>query len=98
MPTTCLYHFDEPVSPHLAVQRALNSTSISTKKSNSSGSIVRKFPTDSEFVKRVRGYVDGFAGDLKKGKGRGALYIESAGGSFLAVDYHYRFYPLIHLC
>ncbi|KAK4703477.1 bifunctional dethiobiotin synthetase / adenosylmethionine---8-amino-7-oxononanoate aminotransferase, partial [Phenoliferia sp. Uapishka_3] len=66
--TKCLYHFDEPVSPHLAAQRAGASSSGSGPT----------FPTDAEFARSVAGYASEFAG--KVGKERGALYIESAGG------------------
>ncbi|MCZ6919337.1 MAG: hypothetical protein O7C60_02990, partial [Rickettsia endosymbiont of Ixodes persulcatus] len=62
--TGCLYHFDEPVSPHLAVQRAV------------AGGV--KVPTDLEFQRAVKGFVGDFARETK-GK-RSSLYIESAGG------------------
>jgi len=64
--TGCLYHFDEPVSPHLAVERSRE------------GDL--RVPTDREFVKAVGGYVRGFAEETK-GE-RSSLYIESAGGEF----------------
>ncbi|KAL8287398.1 hypothetical protein RQP46_003256 [Phenoliferia psychrophenolica] len=66
--TKCLYHFDEPVSPHLAAQRAAASSSTSPS-----------FPTDHEFAHGVATFANEFAATV--GKERGALYIESAGGA-----------------
>ncbi|POY76212.1 hypothetical protein BMF94_0407 [Rhodotorula taiwanensis] len=66
--TACLFHFDEPVSPHLAVERAASEF----------GSAVTKAPTDTEFAAAVgrhaRQYASKVAGQ------RSSLYIESAGG------------------
>lgn len=68
--TSCLFHFDEPVSPHLAVERAATSSSPPT------------FPTDHEFAAAVAKFTDGFAQDVAGH--RSSLYIESAGGALLA--------------
>ncbi|GAA6010485.1 hypothetical protein JCM11491_006961 [Sporobolomyces phaffii] len=62
--TKCLFHFDEPVSPHLAVQRATDSR--------------LDVPTDREFARAVRDYARAFAND--SARSRSSLYIESAGG------------------
>ncbi|SGZ32300.1 BQ5605_C040g11850 [Microbotryum silenes-dioicae] len=72
--TKCLFHFDEPVSPHLAVAR-----------SGSSSSAASKYPTDDTFVRAISHHVHQFAQDpasaVRQAAGRGAsLYIESAGG------------------
>lgn len=64
--TACLFHFDEPVSPHLAVERAAH------------GQAVTKAPTDSEFAAAVGRHARNFARE-SAGK-RSSLYIESAGG------------------
>ncbi|KAI5477198.1 hypothetical protein MNV49_006642 [Pseudohyphozyma bogoriensis] len=64
--TACLFHFDEPVSPHLAVQRASGTPAALSP------------PTDSEFASAVARHVVDF-GENGKGK-RSAMYIESAGG------------------
>lgn len=64
--TSCLFHFDEPVSPHLAVERAAAS------------SVPPSFPTDDEFAAAVAKYAHGFAREV--GDKRSSLYIESAGG------------------
>ncbi|GAA5830753.1 hypothetical protein JCM5353_008302 [Sporobolomyces roseus] len=68
--TACLYHFDEPVSPHLAVER-------SSREGNREGNL--RVPTDREFVRAVGGYVRGFEQETR-GERRSSLYIESAGG------------------
>ncbi|GAA5914094.1 hypothetical protein JCM5296_003574 [Sporobolomyces johnsonii] len=70
--TACLFHFDEPVSPHLAVERA-------EKSATSGGAGTRmKVPTDDEFAAAVGGYARSFA--LETQGARSSLYIESAGG------------------
>lgn len=72
--TKCLFHFDEPVSPHLAVERA--------------GKEV-KFPTDSEFSAAVAQYARDFAAARATGESRrSALYIESAGGESQAARHN----------
>ncbi|GAA5977458.1 hypothetical protein JCM5350_004694 [Sporobolomyces pararoseus] len=68
--TACLFHFDEPVSPHLAVERA--EAGGSTSKSS------LKVPTDREFAAAVGGFARSFAGETVGN--RSSLYIESAGG------------------
>jgi len=65
-----LYHFDEPVSPHLAVER-------SSREGKGEGNL--RVPTDREFVRAVGGYVRGFEQETR-GDRRSSLYIESAGG------------------
>ncbi|GAA5933811.1 uncharacterized protein JCM15063_000474 [Sporobolomyces koalae] len=62
--TKCLFHFDEPVSPHLAVERA--------------GSNTLTVPTDHEFAQAVRNHFGQLARDTVGH--RSSLYIESAGG------------------
>ncbi|GAA5956676.1 hypothetical protein JCM21900_002334 [Sporobolomyces salmonicolor] len=70
--TACLFHFDEPVSPHLAVERA-------ERSATSDGAGTRmKVPTDDEFAAAVGGYATSFA--LETRGERSSLYIESAGG------------------
>lgn len=64
--TSCLFHFDEPVSPHLAVERAANSSAPAS------------FPTDDEFTAAVANFANGFAQEVTGH--RSALYIETAGG------------------
>lgn len=66
--TACLFHFDEPVSPHLAVERAASGLSQA----------VTKAPTDSEFSAAVGRHARAFA--AKMAGQRSSLYIESAGG------------------
>ncbi|GAA5989054.1 hypothetical protein JCM10908_006286 [Rhodotorula pacifica] len=66
--TACLFHFDEPVSPHLAVERAAQGLSQA----------VTKAPTDSEFAAAVGRHARSFA--LQSAGRRSSLYIESAGG------------------
>ncbi|GAA5889043.1 hypothetical protein JCM6882_009726 [Rhodosporidiobolus microsporus] len=68
--TACLFHFDEPVSPHLAVERA--------EQGAASGKSAMKVPTDEEFAAAVGRYAREFAKETA-GK-RSSLYIESAGG------------------
>ncbi|GAA5906316.1 uncharacterized protein JCM6883_005512 [Sporobolomyces salmoneus] len=68
--TACLFHFDEPVSPHLAVERA-------EAGGEGAGSKL-KAPTDREFAQAVGSYARSFAGQTT-GQ-RSSLYIESAGG------------------
>ncbi|GAA6032928.1 hypothetical protein JCM8097_000053 [Rhodosporidiobolus ruineniae] len=68
--TSCLFHFDEPVSPHLAVERA--------GQDGAGGSKAMKAPTDQEFAAAVRRYAREFARETE-GR-RSSLYIESAGG------------------
>ncbi|GAA6063855.1 hypothetical protein JCM10212_000335 [Sporobolomyces blumeae] len=64
--TACLFHFDEPVSPHLAVERA------------EQGHAPIHVPTDQEFAAAVGGFARSYARDTA-GQ-RSSLYIESAGG------------------
>ncbi|GAA6050949.1 hypothetical protein JCM3770_005338 [Rhodotorula araucariae] len=66
--TACLFHFDEPVSPHLAVERAANGPSHGAVKA----------PTDDEFAAAVGRHARGVA--LETAGHRSSLYIESAGG------------------
>ncbi|BGP00711.1 hypothetical protein NBRC10513v2_006505 [Rhodotorula toruloides] len=66
--TACLFHFDEPVSPHLAVERSAAGLSKA----------VTKAPTDAEFAAAVGKYARSFAEETA-GK-RSSLYIETAGG------------------
>ncbi|GAA5946239.1 hypothetical protein JCM3765_000164 [Sporobolomyces pararoseus] len=68
--TACLFHFDEPVSPHLAVERA--------EAGGSSSKSSLKVPTDREFAAAVGGFARSFAGETVGS--RSSLYIESAGG------------------
>ncbi|BGP19330.1 hypothetical protein JCM10213_006183 [Rhodosporidiobolus nylandii] len=63
--TACLFHFDEPVSPHLAVERA-------------EGTDAPKPPTDEEFAAAVGRHARDFARETART--RSSLYIESAGG------------------
>ncbi|GAA5876053.1 hypothetical protein JCM8547_003541 [Rhodosporidiobolus lusitaniae] len=65
--TACLFHFDEPVSPHLAVERAEQGGSNSLRP-----------PTDAEFAAAVGKFGREFA--LETAGKKSSLYIESAGG------------------
>ncbi|SCV73356.1 BQ2448_7282 [Microbotryum intermedium] len=75
--TKCLFHFDEPVSPHLAVARSDSATTAPSQ-----------YPTDDAFVRAISQHVDQFAQDPAsaarqapgRGSARASLYIESAGG------------------
>ncbi|KAM0791955.1 hypothetical protein ACM66B_004206 [Microbotryomycetes sp. NB124-2] len=69
--TKCLFHFDEPVSPHLAVERARQHSDTSKP--------ARAFPTDDEFAAAVAKFAAEVARDSNSAE-RNALYIESAGG------------------
>ncbi|BGP42770.1 hypothetical protein JCM10450v2_006881 [Rhodotorula kratochvilovae] len=64
--TACLFHFDEPVSPHLAVERA------------ASGQRAVNAPTDDEFAAAVGRHARQVA--LETAGHQSSLYIESAGG------------------
>ncbi|KPV73800.1 uncharacterized protein RHOBADRAFT_37661 [Rhodotorula graminis WP1] len=66
--TACLFHFDEPVSPHLAVERA----------ARGGGPVTMSVPTDDEFASAVGRHARDFA--LETAGQRSSLYIESAGG------------------
>ncbi|GAA5916727.1 hypothetical protein JCM8208_003606 [Rhodotorula glutinis] len=66
--TACLFHFDEPVSPHLAVERA----------ASGGGPVTLAVPTDDEFASAVGRHARDFA--LETAGQRSSLYIESAGG------------------
>ncbi|GAA6003077.1 uncharacterized protein JCM10292_000328 [Rhodotorula paludigena] len=66
--TACLFHFDEPVSPHLAVERAASGLS----------QVATKAPTDAEFAAAVGRFAHSYSQEVA-GK-RSSLYIESAGG------------------
>ncbi|GAA5821542.1 hypothetical protein JCM11251_000899 [Rhodosporidiobolus azoricus] len=70
--TACLFHFDEPVSPHLAVERAEMAAGAAGGKSQ------MKVPTDEEFAAAVGRYAREFAKETAGQKS--SLYIESAGG------------------
>ncbi|GAA5974287.1 hypothetical protein JCM11641_006713 [Rhodosporidiobolus odoratus] len=63
--TACLFHFDEPVSPHLAVERA-------------KGGNAPRPPTDDEFAAAIGRHVKNYADEVAGRKS--SLYIESAGG------------------
>ncbi|GAA6013795.1 hypothetical protein JCM10207_008193 [Rhodosporidiobolus poonsookiae] len=68
--TACLFHFDEPVSPHLAVERAASGAA--------GGKSALQAPTDAQFAAAVGKYVRSWE-DKTRGR-RSSLYIESAGG------------------
>lgn len=70
--TACLYHFDEPVSPHLAAQRAIGAQDAGGKQ--------HSFPTDEEFAAAVVKHTHEYAQSV--GEKQSALYIESAGGEY----------------
>ncbi|KAI0671946.1 onanonoxo-7-onima-8-eninoihtemlysoneda [Trametes maxima] len=62
----CLFRFDDPVSPHLAAQRA-----------NEKGAIERTVPTDDAFVNAVASHIRSCA---TQAHSPSHMYVETAGG------------------
>jgi bifunctional dethiobiotin synthetase / adenosylmethionine---8-amino-7-oxononanoate aminotransferase len=85
----CLYRFNDPVSPHLAVSMAAEKKGAQVSQRarsrvRSAESIPQNVivPTDDEFVASVASYIRKCASGLTE---RSHMYIETAGGETLSL-------------